>query len=121
MKNLLRVLYYFAGAAIAAISGYLMPLYFLIAFNYSKGIQANEDGFTFIPFGFILIAITVLINVLFVRKAIKMNKGSLYKNLIVIATFVVIVIVTVILTLPTWECFFECLAYFKGLNLAPQR
>lgn len=121
MKTFLRVLYYLVSVVIAAISGCLMPIYFLTAFNFFKGMQANEDGFMFIPVGFILIGITVLINALLVRKAIKMNKGSLYKNLIVLVAFVVIVVVTVILTLSTWQCFFECLAYFKGLNLAPQR
>ena len=121
MKKLLRVLYYLASIAIATISGYLMPMLFLTAFNFLKGMQANEDGFTFIPIGFILIIITVLINILLVRQAIKMNKGSLCKILIVIAVLVAIVVTTVIITLPMWQAFFDCLIYFKGLNLAPQR
>jgi len=121
MKTFLRVLYYLVSVAIAAISGYLMPMYFVTAFNFLKGMQANEDGFIFIPVGFILIGITVLINFLLVRKAIKMNNGSLCKNLIVIAVLVVIVIATVLLTLPTWQEFFRCLVNFKGLNLVPQR
>ena len=121
MKIVLRVLYYLVSIVHVAISGYLMPMYFMIAFNFLKGMQANEDGITFIPFGFILIGITILINVLLVRKAIKMNNGNIYKNLIVIFVFVAIFIATVILTLNAWQGFFECLAFFKGLNLVSQR
>ena len=82
-----RILFYIFSAVCVFASAYLMPNYFVLAFNFSKD-QANEDGFLFIPIGFFLIVVTVLINVLLIVKAFKMNAGNSCKNLIVLEFYI---------------------------------
>lgn len=116
-----RLAYYIVSIACVVFSSYLMPGFLLFAFNYGKGIQNNEDGIMFIPVGFILVGLTVFLNVIVVRKVLKMQQDSRHKKLLVVLVLLAIVIVSVIVTETTWALFFECLAHYKGLNLGLQR
>lgn len=116
-----RIFYYIVSSLYVFFSSALMPIFFLIAFNYSKGSQNNEDGITFIPLGFILIIITVFIDVLLVRKALKMNVNSRRNKLFVFAVLIIILTASFMLSFSTWEAFFECLEHYKGLNLGLQK
>ena len=116
-----RALYYVVSIVCVFFSFYLLPGFLLIAFNYGKGIQNNEDGIMFIPFGFILLGLTILMNILLVRKALKMPRYYRYKQIVVVTVLVCIVIVAVILTASTWELFITCFNHYKGLNLGLQR
>ena len=75
----------------------------------------------FIPFGFLLIVLAVLVNVLLVRKALKMNSNSRRNKLLIVAVLIAILIVSFLLTFSTWETFFECFSHYRGLNLGLQR
>lgn len=116
-----HILYYIVSAAYISSSTYFMPLFFLLAFNYGKGIQNNEDGIIFIPFGFLLIVLSVLIDVLLVRKALKMNRDHRRNKLLIATVLIVIFIVSFILNFSTWETFFECFGHYRGFNLGLQR
>lgn len=103
------------------LSSYLLPLFLLIAFNYGKGIQNNEDGIMFIPLGFVLVTAVVIIDVLLIRSAIRSCAKDRKKQFVVAGILLLILAVTVALTFSSWKTFFECLAHYKGLNLSPQR
>lgn len=116
-----RIFYYIFCIVHIFISAYLLPIFFIIAFNFSKGIQNNEDGFFMIPIGFVLIVFTLFIDVLLIIKAFKMNKDSVCSKVIIVAVLAVIIAIAVVLTYQTWSEFFRCFAFYKGINLSPQR
>ncbi len=121
MRTFKRIAYYVVSIAVVFMSSYCMSVFFLIAFNYGKGIQNNEDGILCIPLGFLLIGLALVIDGLFVRKALKMNRDSRWSKILIIAVLIGIVILSVILTSSTWKMFFDCLGHYKGLNLGLQR
>lgn len=116
-----RTLYTIFSVIFGFTSTYFLPLFLLVAFNYTKGIQNNEDGILFIPVGFFLIALTLLIDILLARKAFKMNRDDSRKRKWIIAGMIVIVLASVVAAFSAWQSFFECLAHYKGLNLGLQR
>lgn len=116
-----RILFYITSAVYLLFSSYLMPIFILFAFNYMKGIANNEDGILFIPIGFIFVILTIVFDVLLIRKALKLNNNSKRNRLIVILFVAAILIIAVILNLSEWQLFFECFSHFKGLNLELQR
>lgn len=115
-----RILHYIAKAAYLFLSAYCKPIFLLTAFNYGKGIQNNEDGILFIPVGFVLIVVSVLLDVMVVRGELKRHKDSRRDQLFIVTVCIFIFAVSIILTFSAWETFFECLGHYRGLNLAPQ-
>ena len=112
-----RSLNYIVSTAYIFCCTYILPLFFLIAFNFSKGIQANEDGLLFMPLGFLVIFLTLLFDVLFIKKALKMNRDNRRTQLILAAVFVVAFMVPILITFSAWKDFFKCLMHYRGLNL----
>ena len=41
--------------------------------------------------------------------------------IVVVAVLAVIIAIAVVLTYQTWSEFFRCFAFYKGINLSPQR
>lgn len=115
-----RILFYVTSMLYLFVSTFLLPEWFIWAFNYSKGIANNQDGIIFIPFGFVMIVLTVLIDVLIVKKAIKINRENIFKITLVLVGLIVIIAISTIMNMTLWQNFFECLAYFKTLNLERQ-
>lgn len=116
-----RILGYVLRLSYFFLSAYFLPILLTFAFNYSKGIQNNEDGILFIPFAMLLIVITVLSNVLSTIRMFRTNKDNPRGRLLIITALSVIFIVSVLLTLSNWQSFFEYFAYYKGLNLTSKR
>lgn len=115
-----RVLFFAATAIYSFGFFYCLPIFLTIAFNFGKGIQANEDGIFLIPFALIILFATTLIEVLLVRKSFKLNGfGNLGKTVIILSICLIFV-VTVLVVFPLWKSFFEVLAFYKGPNLSLQ-
>ncbi len=113
-----RILFYVTSALYLFVSTFLLPEWFIWAFNYSKGIANNQDGIIFIPFGFVMIVLTILIDVLIVKKAIKINKQNALGVTIIIVGLMIIIVVPTVINCSSWKNFFECLEFYKGLNLS---
>jgi len=116
-----RLIFWAVSGAVLFGAAYNMPLFLLIAFNYGKGIQNNEDGILFIPFGFLLAAIAVFLGVMLVRNAWKKNRDDFRGKWAVIGVVAGILVLAVVMSHSTWEAFWTCFAHFKGLNLGLQR
>ena len=115
-----RLAYYAVSIVYTVFSSYLFPGFLLIAFNYGKGIQNNEDGILCIPLGFVLVGLTVLLEVVLVRKALKMQQASRLEKVLVCVVLIAVLILSAILTAQTWRLFFRCFGHYKGLNLGLQ-
>lgn len=120
LKLIKRISFYVIGAVYLFISTFLLPEWFNCAFNYTKGICLNQDGIVFIPFGFFMIILTILVDVLVIKKAIKINEKSFFRIIIVIIVSLIIIITPTAINLSSWQNFFECFEYFKGLNFGKQ-
>ncbi len=106
----------FSSPLILFISTYFLPLYFMLAFNFSKGIQNNSDGIMFIPVGFILIIMSFFINFFLIKKSVASIRSNKNKN-IFLAVLIIAALAPIIINLKYWGNFFECLMFYKGFNL----
>ena len=96
-------------------SSYYFPGFLLWAFNYSKGIQINDDGIMFIPLGFFLCFLILLFYFLIIRKTIKSKTKSRIEKILIVSIIVIIIAVCVFLSLDTYKLFFKCFSFYKGL------
>ena len=112
--------YLIAKGVVFTISSFSIPLFLLIAFNFMKGIQTNDDGKMFIPIGIILVVATVAINIFLTAKILKTYKKPAHIIFFYLA-LVIIFFITFTLTYSAWYEFFRCLAHYKGFNLESYR
>lgn len=107
------------------VSSFVMPIIFLGAFNYSKGIAGNEDGIFLMPFYWLVLLGILALSVFLIIRLFRTTEVGIKIKIIILALYLLAVIVASAICLSLWEEFFRCFVWYiehngNPLNLARQ-